>query len=115
MFKSLRVPEKLFAAGMWLLSFAFAGFLVGLGSQLVADLPRLDEPPTVEQFADAEALAATRAAQKRLAADDRRPGCSARCSARNCACSACGSRSRCRCWRWPAGWWRAGAAASTGR
>jgi hypothetical protein len=66
MFKALRVPERVFALVMWLISLAFAGFLVGLGSKLVADLPKLDTALTVEQFADVPALAAARADITRL-------------------------------------------------
>lgn len=69
--KLLRVPEKLFALVTWALSFAFAAFLIGLGGQVVADLPRVEDRLTVEQFADPATLGAARAEQKRLAADER--------------------------------------------
>ncbi len=58
MFKFLRVPDRLFALVMWIVSFVFAGFLVGLGSKIVADLPRLEHTITQDQFADQAALAA---------------------------------------------------------
>jgi len=71
MFKFLRVPDRLFKLVMWIVSFVFAGFLVGLGSKIVADLPRLEQSITQDQFADQSALKAARDASKRLDQEQR--------------------------------------------
>ncbi len=52
MFKGARARERLFAGLMWLVSIVLAGFLIGLGSLVIADLPRVSHPVTVEQFID---------------------------------------------------------------
>ena len=77
MFKSLRVPEGLFRLLMWVVSFVFAGFLIGLGGRVIADLPRLESRLRIEDFADRAALAsarndiATLGAQERQLSDQR--------------------------------------------
>jgi hypothetical protein len=71
MFKFLRVPDRLFKLVMWIVSFVFAGFLVGLGGKIVADLPRLEEHLSQDQFADPAALKATRDEIRKLSEQQR--------------------------------------------
>ena len=71
MFKSLKAPDKLFGAAMWVVSLAFAGFLIGLGGKLIADLPQVEAAAPLEQFANPAQLQAwrddIRATEQRLA------------------------------------------------
>ena len=49
--KSGRQPEKWFRVFLWIVSFIFAGFLIGLGSKVVADLPMITtHDTTLEDF-----------------------------------------------------------------
>ena len=41
MSKALRLSEKWFRRGLWLVAFVFAGFLIGLGGTVVDDLPKV--------------------------------------------------------------------------
>ena len=50
--------------GLWLAAIVFASFLIGLGSALVGDLPQVEKQRTTENFMDADASAALRAAIK---------------------------------------------------
>lgn len=50
MSKSLRLSEKWFRRGLWLVAFVFAGFLIGLGGTVVSDLPKVEERRTLEDF-----------------------------------------------------------------
>jgi hypothetical protein len=71
MFKSLRVPEGLFRLLMWVVSFVFAGFLIGLGGRVIADLPRLESALELDQFADQAALSSARADLRQLEVRER--------------------------------------------
>ena len=50
MSKSLRLSEKWFHRGLWLVAFLFAWFLTGLGSTLVGDLPQVEQARTLDDF-----------------------------------------------------------------
>lgn len=50
MSKSLRLPEKWFRRGLWLVALVFAWFLVGLGGLVVGDLPQVETPQGIEEF-----------------------------------------------------------------
>lgn len=61
MFKSLRVPERLFSIAMWAVSFVFASFLIGLGGRLVGDLPGVDQSVSIERFIEQSRMQPVRA------------------------------------------------------
>ncbi|KAB7648243.1 zinc ribbon domain-containing protein [Polymorphobacter fuscus] len=60
MSKSLRLSEKWFNRGLWVIAFVFAGFLIGLGNVIVGDLPQVDGRIEREQFVDRAAVAPLR-------------------------------------------------------
>jgi hypothetical protein len=72
MSKSLRLSEKWFRRGLWLVALVFAGFLIGLGSTVVGDLPRVEKQLLAEDFIDrtqAEPLRASIKAAQRAEGD----------------------------------------------
>ncbi len=52
MSKGLRLTEKWMQRGLWLVAFAFAAFLIGLGGQLVENMWDVEPQVAVEQFVD---------------------------------------------------------------
>ena len=62
MSKGLRLSEKWFRRALWLVAVVFAGFLVGLGGAVIGDLPKVEQPPALDDFLD-------RPAAERLRAD----------------------------------------------
>lgn len=52
MSKGLRLTQKWMQRGLWLVAFVFAGFLIGLGGKVVANLWDVERPLSLEQFID---------------------------------------------------------------
>lgn len=61
MSKALRLSEKWFRRGLWLVAFVFAGFLIGLGGALVGDLPQVEQRRALDDFLDKPAAESLRA------------------------------------------------------
>ena len=75
MSKALRLSEKWFRFGLWIVAFVFASFLIGLGGTIVQNLPKVEHRVTLEDFIDQPAAKTLRAEQramqeKRQAAQD---------------------------------------------
>jgi hypothetical protein len=73
--KSLRLSEKWFRFGLWIVAFVFASFLIGLGGTVVRNLPKVEQRHTLEDFIAQPAASHLRAEvkamlQKRQAAQD---------------------------------------------
>lgn len=64
MSKALRLSEKWFQRGLWLVALAFAGFLIGLGGQIVNNLGTVEQALVLEQFMDPQRTPAVREALK---------------------------------------------------
>lgn len=61
MSKALRLSEKWFHRGLWLVAVVFASFLIGLGGTLVGDLPQVERSQRLEDFMDRPQADAARA------------------------------------------------------
>jgi len=64
MSKSLRLSEKWYRRGLWLVALVFASFLIGLGSTLVGDLPRVEQRLSPDDFMPAAATALRESAEQ---------------------------------------------------
>ena len=62
--KSLRLSEKWFRRGLWLVALVFAGFLIGLGGTVVGDLPQVETPLRLDDFLDRQRADALRQSQQ---------------------------------------------------
>jgi len=61
MSKALRLSEKWFRFGLWIVAFVFASFLIGLGGTIVENLPKVEHRVTLDDFIDQQAAAPLRA------------------------------------------------------
>ena len=52
MSKGLRLSEKWFNRGLWLIAIIFASFLIGLGGAIIGDLPQVEKNYTIDDFLD---------------------------------------------------------------
>lgn len=66
MSKALRLSEKWFRFGLWIVAFVFASFLIGLGGTIVQNLPKVEHRVVLEDFIDKQAAAPLRAELKAM-------------------------------------------------
>jgi hypothetical protein len=66
MSKGLRLSEKWFNRGLWLVAFVFAWFLIGLGDTVIRDLPRVETYYVLDDFIDQHAATPIRQEIKTL-------------------------------------------------
>jgi len=64
MSKALRLSEKWFHRGLWLVAVVFAGFLIGLGGTVVGDLPKVEKQLSLDDFMDAKVVGLVRSSIK---------------------------------------------------
>ena len=74
MSKSLRLTEKWMRRGLWLVAIVFAGFLIGLGSTVVGDLPKVEKQLALDDYMDAASSAAVRDTLKQSETAERDAG-----------------------------------------
>ena len=66
MSKALRLSEKWFRFGLWIVAFVFASFLIGLGGTIVENLPKVEHRVALEDFIDKQAAVPLRAELKAM-------------------------------------------------
>ncbi len=62
--KGLRLTERWMQRALWLVAFAFAWFLIGLGGKFIDNMWTVQAPPTLEQFIDPAQRQALRSADE---------------------------------------------------
>lgn len=69
MSKALRLSEKWFKRGLWLVALVFAGFLIGLGGNIVGDLPQVERAHQLSDYMEPVATEQARATEKKAEAE----------------------------------------------
>lgn len=71
MSKALRLSEKWFQRGLWLVALVFASFLIGLGGTIVGNLNKVEKSYSVEDFIDLDAARQTKTVIEQAQASER--------------------------------------------